>query len=323
MSFRTLKIAAITGLSLLTTHSSLLAASAPAAAFSPELFRGLAGKSSEEIRLAGIAALNPGRLLNEAPKVVRPVVAESRKTRSAELPRGGAYLRLYTLDTGSVRERAGKTPLVVDCRYLATGPEDRDACLALGGALAGGVSPKLVVHGDYPVPTLPSAGVAEPAKAPVLVIVNRLTSGPLEAVLAALQADGKVFLIGGPTAGETGVFKPLENHAGRWAISGEIFAEGGASLVGVGVTPKFPVKVSPEEEFLSWQLVERGAPLAGVLRRDSIGKTESAATPAKDTESGNGKATAHTDATDPALQRAQDVLAALQVLGGVALSEKR
>lgn len=307
----------------LILHSCVFATGAFAAEFSPELFPGLAGKSAEDIRLAGIAALNPGRLVNEAPKVVRPLVAESRKTRAAELPRGGAYLRLYTLDTSSVRERAGKTPLVVDCRYLATGPEDRDACLALGGALAGGGLPKLAVRGDYPAPTLPSAGVAEPAKAPVLVIVNRLTSGPLEAVLAALQADGKIFLIGGPTAGETGVFKPLANPAGRWAISGEIFPEGGASLVGVGVTPKFPVKVSPEEEFLSWQLVERGSPLAGVLRRDSIGKTESATTPAKDSESGNGKSTAHADATDPALQRAQDVLAALQVLGGVALSGKR
>lgn len=319
---RLLKPVALTVISLLATHCPLLAAAPVVAEFSPELFPGLAGRSPEDIRLAGIAALNPGRLLSAEPKVVRPVVPESRRTRAAELPRGGAYLRLYTLDASSVGERAGKTPLVADCRYLATGPEDLDACLSLGGALAGGVPPKLAVRGDYPAPSLPAAGVAEPARAPVLVIVNRLTSGPLEAVLAALQADGKIFLIGGATAGETGVFKPVENHAGLWAISGEIFPVGGKSLVGAGVTPKFPVKVSPEEEFLSWQFVERGSPLAGVLRRDAIGRTESAA-PTKDAENGNGRSAAHADATDPALQRAQDVLAALQVLGGVALSEKR
>ncbi len=298
-------------------------AGAAATEFPPELFPGLVGKSESDIRLAGIAALNPGRLPTEDPAGVRPLVAESRKTRSAELPRGGAYLRLYTLDTNSVRERAGRTPLVVDCRYLATGPGERDACLALGGALAGGELPKLAVRGDYPPPSFPAAVVPEPAKAPVLVIVNRRTSGPLEAVLAALQAEGKIFLIGGATAGETGVFKPLEPHAGRWAISGEILPAGGASLVGVGVSPKFPVTVTPEDEFLSWQLVERGAPLAGVLRRDSIGRTESAAALAKDAEPASGKSAAHTDATDPALQRAQDILAALQVLGGVALSPKR
>lgn len=309
-------------LSFFALHSSLFAGTPAEPALPADLYPQLKDKSDADIRLAGIAALCPGRLLREEPKVARSAVPELRRTRVAELPRGGAYLRLYALDADAVRERAGKVPLVVDCRYLATGPEELEACLKLGSALAGGPAPKLAVRGEYPTSS-PDSGVPQSAirdpQPPVLVLVNRRTAGPLEAVLGALQSDGKVFLVGGDTAGGTGAYKPLAGHSGWWALSGEIFPEGGVSLVGVGVAPKFPVKVAPEAEFLAWQLVERGAPLSGVLRRESLGKTGSAS---KDGDVPNGgKPSA--EATDPALQRAQEVLAALQVLGALPASDKR
>ena len=84
---------------------------------------------------------------------------------------------------------------------------------------------------------------------------------------------------------------------------------------------KAGAKAAPEEEFLGWQLVERGAPLSAVLRHDSLGKTESAASAPK--EGDGAKPSSPNGPADPALQRAQDVLAALQVLGGVPLLEKR
>ncbi len=301
-----------------------LSVSAAEPAFPLELYPQLKDKSPEDVRLAGVAALCPGRLLSSEPKPARRSVPELRKTRVAELPRGGVYLRLYSLDVEAVRERALKTPLVVDCRYLATGMGELDACLALGSALSGGSVPKLAVRGEYekvPGSATLAGSEARPAP-PVLVVVNGRTAGPLEAVLAALQAEGKVHLVGASTAGETGAYKPLEGRPGWWAISGEVFPSGGESLVGAGVAPKFPVKVAPEDEFLAWQLVERGTPLAGVLRRESLGKTESVAASGKDFVESNGKS-GSVDPVDPALQRAQDVLAALQVLGGVQVSSKR
>lgn len=300
--------------------SAFFVAGVSAAEFPPELFPGLAGKSESDIRLAGIAALNPGRLVRGEPKLPARIVPESRRTLHAVLPRGGDYLRVYTLDTAAVAARAGKGPLVVDCRYLATAPTDVDASSAFVSALSG-VAPLVTVRGDYPpatpAPAVPAASASLAAEgSPVLVIVNAETAGPLEAMLAAAQADGRLMLVGAPTAGKTGVYKPLAGESGWWAISGEILPASGGSLAGVGVTPKFPVKVSAEDEFLGWQIVERGAPLATVLQRDSLGKTESAA-PAKpgDKPAEKPADAAHAAATDPALQRAQDVLAALQVLG--------
>lgn len=305
--------------------SACIAATAVSAAaeFSPELFPGLAGKSEAEIRLAGVAALNPGRLVKGEPKAPKTVVPESRKTRYAGLPRGGAYLRVYTLDTESVLDRVGRSALVVDCRYLATAPTDTDACAAFAAALAG--SPATVsVKGDYPpVSPLPEIKPAPAGtkKFPVLVLVNAETSGPLEAMLASLQSAGKIHLVGGRTAGRTATYAAFAGGAGWWAVSGEILPAPGVSLVGLGAEPKFPVKVAPEDEFLGWQLVERGSPLSAVLLHDALGKTESAA-PAKNGDvkkGGETPAAKSSDlprtAVDPALQRAQDVIAALQVLG--------
>lgn len=276
--------------------------------FPPELFPGLKDKSDEEVRLAGVAALYPGRLLRREPGAPVRTVPELRKTRAAELHRGGAYVRLYSPDVAAVRERVGKGPLVVDCRYLATSPGQWRACFELGEALAPEGPFSVAWRGVYAegkpeVLRFPGASSAS-KRPPVVVLVNARTSGPIEAVLAATQSAGGVFLVGGRTAGETGAYKPLDGHPGWWALSGEILPSGGPSLVGVGVEPAFPVKVSPEDEFLGWQLVERGAAPGDVLRREIPGKPDG-------------------EPADPALQRACDVLAALQVLGGSPVSVKR
>lgn len=290
--------------------------------FSAELYPQLAGQSAEEVRLAGVAALCPGRLLRAAPGSPAPVVPELRKTRTAELPRGGAYLRLYSLDAATVRAYQGRSAMVVDCRYLVTSSRDVAGVAALAEALTGGAGAPCAVRGDYP-PMAAAAATPEMAAAagrfPVLVLVNGRTAGPLEAALAALQHSGAVTLVGSKTAGETGVFAPLAGHSGWWALTGEILPAGGSSLVGLGVAPKFPVKVSPEEEFPAWQVIERGAALAQVLPREAVGKTESGkATAAESGGNGAGKTLAEKGAelVDPVLSRAQDVLVALRVLGG-------
>jgi len=281
--------------------------------FPPALFPGLADKSEADIRLAGIAALNPGRVLDRDPVAPKPAVPEMRKTLAAELPRGGEYLRLYTLDREAVRVRAGKKPLIVDCRYLATTPADLDACLALGGALGGpaavsfggtypGGPEATGLHGSVRQGVLSeNAGTAKPT----VVLVNGLTSGPLEAVLAALQAKKKILIVGMTTAGLTGAYRRAGD---RWILAGEVKPDEATTLVGTGLVPKFPVKAAPQDEFRAWQLVERGASLATVSRHDGLGSTSASAKAAESDKAGAA------DATDAALQRAQDVLAALAVL---------
>lgn len=297
-------------------------AAAPAAApgFPVALYPQLKDKSESDIRLAGVAALCPGRLLRGDPAPVAAPVPESRRTREAELPRGGAYLRLYAPDATTVRERATKSDLVVDCRYLRTDPADVAGVAALADALSGGAGPGWSFTGDYPVCAgEPSARAESPGlpRFSVLVLVNAGTSGPLEAALASLQARGFIHLVGGRTAGRTCAYAPLAEHPGWWGIAGEVAPAGGPSLVGAGVAPKFPVNVAPEDEFLAWQVVERGSPLGQVLPKETQGRTVAAngdaalAAPAKPVN-GADKPVEITDAT---LSRAQDVLVALRVLG--------
>lgn len=289
---------------------------ATASDFPVALYPQLKDKTPEDIRLAGVAALCPGRLLREEPKPAARPVPEQRRTRAAELPRGGAYLRLYAPDAESVRERVSKSDLVVDCRYLQTTPDDAGAVAALADALSGGAGPGWSFAGAYPVPVVTaSEGKPEARKFSVIVIVNASTRGPLEAALASLQARGFVRLVGGRTAGATGVYARLEGRPGWWGVTGEVLPTGGESLVGVGVAPKFPVTVSPEDEFLAWQVVERGSPLGLVLPKETSGKTETA-TPGGSAPKVAADGDKAAEVIDPALSRAQDVVVALRVLGG-------
>lgn len=308
---RTTRGLGVAALSLLAPSAAL-----PAENFPVELYPQLKDKSESEIRLAGIAALCPGRVLDAAPTPPVREAPELRKTRVAELPRGGAYVRLYTLDAESVRERAVRPGgLVVDFRYLQTSPADTAAVAELAAAL--GAAPRWRSVGDHPAPGAASRPPVVRG-APVLALVNGRTSGPLEVALASLRASGAVRLVGSRTAGATGVYKPFAAAPGRFILSGELLPEGVASPVGVGVTPDFPVTVSPEDEFSAWQAVERGAPLGAVLPRETIGRTEAAKNGAEARDAGaNGKpAEKAAEITDPSLARAQDVLAALRVLGG-------
>lgn len=283
-------------------------------AFSPDLFPGVAGKSEADIRLAGVAALNPGRILDHDPLPPAPVVPEMRKTLVAKLPRGGDYVRLYGWDSKSLASRAGKSPLIVDVRYLATAPADLEACLSFGSDLGGSVSVSFA--GSYSGrseaarPNLLGKGVLTDettSSAPVIVIVNRKTSGPLEAVLASLQAAGKIAVVGSNTAGMTGAYR---KSGDKWMLTGEVKPDDGVSLVGVGLKPRFFVKTVPEDEFLAWQIVERGQPLSAVLKRDGAGATSSAAK-----AGGEAAKAGEAEGGDIALQRAQEILAAFAVLG--------
>lgn len=289
--------------------------------FPPELYPQLKDKSPAEIRLAGIAALCPGRLLDHPPGPAPRAVSELRAPRVAELPRGGAYVRLYKVDeaaTAAVLDRVGKTALVLDCRYLQTAPADTPAIVALATALAAGEPPALETSGDFPSIAIAGApGAKAPAAPPpVIVIVNERTTGPIEAALASLQQARKITLVGGKTAGETGVYKKLADAPrDYWAISGEIRPAGGPSLIAIGVAPRFPVRVAAQDEFAAWQLVERGVPLATVFPPNHDGKTGTdKAVGASDKASGGAKSSAEPAIVDAALARAQDVLVALRIL---------
>ncbi|MDR3228407.1 MAG: hypothetical protein LBT53_03195 [Puniceicoccales bacterium] len=187
-------------------------------------------------------------------------------------------------------------------------------------------TPVAVAVAPTPPPPPPAKSAALPR---VIILVNGGTSGPIEAMLADLQARGRVLLVGLPTAGNTLCYTPLEKHPGWWSVSGEVrSAVADHSLAGIGAEPsvrvKFPkeaalpakerallrhfkIPVAPESEadFLAWQRVEQGeAPerLLNLPQND-------------DTPRARAAADAAAVRADWTLRRGYDVLVALQIMG--------
>ncbi len=273
--------------------------------FFPELDR----KSAEDVYLAGLAALYPGRLVTELP--AEPVPS-GRAPLVEDLPRNIRYLRVYDLAaaTPELTKNLGQAALIVDLRFVGSTPA---AAAAFSRALADGRDDGLVeLLGTYPSDTHDSVrGERVQRTSPVFVLVNAKTSGPVEAWLAGLQARGAALLVGTRTAGETGAYERLSPTSPYYVITGEIRPRGGPSLLARGATPDFRVEVSPPEDYRAYFAHETGLALESLLR---VGLPKKNGAPTPD-DKNHRPPKDETPTADPVLQRAVDLVVALQVLG--------
>jgi hypothetical protein len=270
----------------------------------PALFPGLDKIPPADLELAGLAALYPGRLLHEPPATTDPS-NPNRLPYSRDISHSLTYLRIYDLASAQAKLADALThpTVILDLRYLTSSPADAEA-FADTLAKAGLPSAPVKALGDLPVPaalpTLPAGNTTPPAPPLVLALVNHQTSGPLEAWLAAFQAADSVLAIGSPTAGQPGIYRPVQSSPTYYILVGELQPSTG-SLVGPGLQPRFAVDVTPEQNYRAYVELERGADLPSLLTPAHAASV----TPSTD------------DTTDLVLQRAVDIVAALQLLGRV------
>lgn len=235
--------------------------------------------SDAELKWRGLSTLYPDKVVIGQPPSFTP--HSPREPLKAELPNDVTYLRVYdlTLAMDALTEIASERKLVLDLRYL-------------GGNVPGGFAT-----------TLEKARVDNPA----IVLVNHRTAGPVEVTLADLQADNRVLLVGMPTAGQTGKYRAVNGVDNVYLLENEDIPKTGESLLGKGLSPNIAVEIEPEDDYRAYHLVERGTPIERVLDIDFEVEV-------------NGPAESDVVETsampaDASLQRALDVIVALQVLG--------
>jgi C-terminal processing protease CtpA/Prc len=136
---------------------------------------------------------------------------------------------------------------------------------------------------------------------PAIVLCNRETAGPFEALLSIMQQQGTIIAVGERTAGKTGFYHNINPQT--WMIQGELRPQSDVSLVATGFTPRIQIKVTAEENYSSYHLYEAGTPITRLLRQErNLTNTEYAATEDASIE------------RDRILQRGVDIATALQVL---------
>jgi hypothetical protein len=278
----------------------------------PALFPGLATHSDADLQLAGLSVLYPGRVLSAPPLTPNPGDA-GRAPLSLELPHQLPYLRVYDLAAAQPKLAAllaAHPALILDLRYVVA---NVPAAEAFAGTLARAGLPAAPLHalGDFPAPAPLPAASAKTAPPLILALVNRQTAGPLEAWLAVFQTGQDLLTVGSPTAGQPSLYHPTSSTPPLYIITGELQPASG-SIIGAGLAPRFPVEVTPEQNYRAYAELERGLDLTALLRSNR----PVAPSPATNTP-GPPPTPKEDDATDPVLQRAVDVVAALQLLGRV------
>jgi hypothetical protein len=276
---------------------------------------------ADQVELAGLASLYPGRILPAAPHAMDDLDKGREPMLADSLSRNLNYLRVYDLGVALpqiAKLLKDKPALILDLRFMWADAKDAEAfadVLAQAGLES---TPVHGVGGGIPEPVkIPSRDVNDTSPVPVvLALVNGLTSGPIEAWLAAFQETDSLPLVGTPTAGQPAHYNPIENDPGYYMIDGELRPASG-SLLGKGVAPHFVVAVTPQQSYDAYFFVERGGDIKTLLRHDTAAapapapaKPASTAAPAPIPQS-----VPIEEISDPALQRAVDVVAALQVLG--------
>ena len=101
----------------------------------------------------------------------------------------------------------------------------------------------------------------------ILALVNERTSGPMEAVLAELQAGRHLMTIGRPTSGRTASYRSIPGFPGWYAISGEIRPASAQSLVGTGLRPFIRVETDDEDERIAYDGFDPDRPLTVLLEQ--------------------------------------------------------
>lgn len=265
------------------------------------LFPSLRDYSDEAIRLHGLAALFPNRVLFEDPQL--EIHSESRvAARVEDLPRAIKYIRLYRLDEAKsvLAEFQMQSALILDLRFLKSNHTAMDtlSCFATTQQ-----AKTLTTVGTVPADLSTSGEVSSTVRdAPVIVLCNRETAGPFEAVLHQLQAAGTIIAVGESTAGRTGFYSKASAKA--WILCGEVRPDSDTSMVGVGFEPRIRLESNAKENYLSYHLYEAGTDILQLLRNE-------------DSSSDNDppiEADSSSIEPDRILQRGVDIIAALQIL---------
>ncbi len=267
-----------------------------------ELFPSLSQYDDEAIRLHGLATLFPGRVLFEDPQLA--TTTESRvATRVEDLPRAIKYIRLYRLDEAKavLAEFQAHPALILDVRFLKS---ERAAVDALDAFTTSQTLHNLTTVGSVPADLIKlSDGSTTQRDTPAIVLCNRETAGPFEAVLHQLQQTGAIIAVGEATAGRTGFYKKTAHNA--WLLNGELRPDNDTSLVGVGFQPRILLEIDAEENYLSYHLYEAGTSITQLLRQENHTTADSY----EKLESENVLIE-----SDRILQRGVDIIAALQIL---------
>lgn len=271
-----------------------------------EFFPGLEELPLETIVWAGLARLYPGTLLEAPPQPeYRPETAEPIV---AVLPGEIRYVRVRDLQTAlpELKKWADEPTLIIDLRFVYG---DYPISLEFASIWTARADEQVEAVGTIEVQANPpesSAIVRRQRAEPVIILVNKRTAGALEAFVDALQSSGRCVAVGTPTAGMTGSYRQLDNPTGYWIVQGEWMARGGESLLSKGMQPEVMVSVSAEADYQAYQRAPRGVPLERTLRGDW---------PLQGLSGANGETADNALGHDRILQRAFEIIVALQILG--------
>jgi hypothetical protein len=301
--------------------------------FPPSFFPGIETLPDHLIMLEGLAALYPGKILKELPlesgQEVRPPKIEP-------LPRGITYARVYHLsgDLSGLIERIDDAPLIIDLRFVDS---DLENALAFGRLLGLHMPVRLEARGNYLTPPMQVSDLViektdtpQSRDMPILILTNDGTTGPLEAVLDAVQAQNEIITVGTPTGGHTGRYHEIAVDPPYYVIAGEIRAAGRSSLVHHGFRPEIDVPVDSARDYRAYYAFERGVEISRLINYDldesdpalntSPPTTYTTFTDAEGTLPERPKNISSTALADPILQRAVNIIVALQVLRSVPTS---
>lgn len=301
----------------LLTGTGLWAAETPAdlddaEVFPPELFPGIETQPSDRIFWEGLAAVYPGRVLLKAPEPAE--LLHSGPMKETQITPALVYRRPYLVQQAclsALEEVKPTQQLILDLRFLDTQVEDLPFLADFTSSLSRADTSAPIVTTEGSFPTAADFEVARTApvefggRRPVFVLVNRRTRGPIEAMLAGLQAQEAVLLIGEPTGGRTGVYSSYRGNGPDapevFLLKGEVRPGGGESLIPLGAQPAIRVEVDPADEVAAWTRHNEGAPLESLYSAELFGG-----------EGGEGGE----ETVDRTLETALRVVSALQVLEG-------
>jgi len=220
---------------------------------------------AEPVDVAGWTAL-----AEEYPRWVKPV--RSDPTRSVDTPAATqvvindkiGYVRVRRLenDLESIQSGLNQPGLIIDLRYVHG---DRNETIRLGRLLARRQVALRAANATDDETIIIDSNPQRTVGQTTLVVVNGGTSGPVEALLDALQSQGDVLLVGTNTAGNTGLFRRPETAPGWQVIYGDLRRREGAALVDVGVAPELAVATDPAAEEAAYLGLDGGTVFAHLL----------------------------------------------------------
>ncbi len=288
----------------------------------PVFFSGLKELPDYEILLRGIGALYPGTIISEPPEDPE---LNHRPPGVKRLKRGITYIRVYGLqaDLTPIIEYLSKPAVVLDLRNIHS---DLEGTISFGHLLSANETKKLQLLGTFKDKTELDLDPAEKAEAndetrpfPLIILVNRGTKGPLEALLDGIQALDEFILIGASTAGQTAVYSKLDNTP-YYIISGEIRPPSGESLLNIGLQPEIDVSTNPLQDTRAYYAYEKGVDIETLVDfhlREEEGISQRPGDPNGANSTGGAGQAAPASInrlSDPILQEAINIIVALQVL---------